>query len=328
MFCCSRQTACASGTSCGGTPMRKVCSDSGSVKPGSTARKASNVRIMRPGAHEQHERERDLAHDERVLRAVLPAAGARAARAAQARREPCARRSENRGEAEQRGGDQRHEQSEAERTSVERDLVQARQPLRREREQDLQRAVRDQEPHEPTQQREQDVLDEHRARDAPRARAERGPHVELERAARAAHEQQVRDVGARDQEHDADHRHDDPQHVAHAADDVVLEPPQRRRHAPGVEINLAGRDGAAARKRKPLDPDRQHALDVGIGLLDRHAVAQARDAVAAERRRDQLRTVDAKRRDEIRRDVAELEAPRHDADDLGADGHRPRCACR
>ncbi len=141
------------------------------------------------------------------------------------------------------------------------------------------------------------------------------------RAARAAHEQQVRDVGARDQEHDADHRHDDPQHVAHAADDVVLEPPQRGRHAPGVEIDLAGRDGTGARKRKPFDPDRQHALDVGIGLLERDAVAQARDAVAAERRRDQLRTVDAKRRDEIRCDVAELEAARHDADDLGADGH-------
>ena len=39
---------CASGTSCGGTPMRNVCNDSGSVKPGSTARSASNVRIIRP----------------------------------------------------------------------------------------------------------------------------------------------------------------------------------------------------------------------------------------------------------------------------------------
>ena len=87
--------------------------------------------------------------------------------------------------------------------------------------------------------------------------------------------------------------------VADAADDVVLERPQRRRHAPGVEVDLAGGDGTTARKRKAFEPDRQHALDVGVGLLERDAVAQARDAVATERRRNQLRAIDAKRHDEL-----------------------------
>src|SRR5690606_29273283 len=99
-----------------------------------------------------------------------------------------------------------------------------------------------------------------------------------------------------------------------AADDVVLERPQRGRDAPRVEINLFGGRAFGARKREPLDPDRQHALEIGVRLLERDAVAQARDAVTAKRRRDQARAIEWERLNEIRRDVAKLEAARHDAD--------------
>ncbi len=69
----------------------------GRLKPGSTAVSARNVRIIEPGADEQHERERDLHDDQRAARAIALAARARAARAPRRAASRCRTRASRRG---------------------------------------------------------------------------------------------------------------------------------------------------------------------------------------------------------------------------------------
>ena len=82
-------------------------------------------------------------------------------------------------------------------------------------------------PERPSGQRQQDALGEEDPRQAAAARAERGTDRQLLLARFGADEKQVRHVAAGHQQHDADGREQDPQHLADIADHVVGERPQR-----------------------------------------------------------------------------------------------------
>ena len=98
---------------------------------------------------------------------------------------------------------------------VDDDVVDARQLRRRNRAQQLDGGpARAATPTAAAREREHDALREQPARDAAAARPERRPHRELLLPALGAHEEQVRDVAARDQQHDADGGQQNPQDLA------------------------------------------------------------------------------------------------------------------
>ena len=70
-------------------------------------------------------------------------------------------------------------------------------------------------------QRQQNALGQQHPGDAAAARAERRAHREFLLAALCADQEQVGDVAAGDEQHDADGRQEDPQHAPHVADHVV-----------------------------------------------------------------------------------------------------------
>ena len=191
------------GTSCGGTATRNVCSDSAAVKPGSTSRSASNVRIMRP---ELTSRTSASATWPRRARSARDAARARRSRRASRRKRVASRARAARrtgADAEQHRGGQRDtaapKPSERESSAIasrrgKRCGANAIKPATRRR-----RATK------PARRRAT-------ASNALSASSERAMrHEPAPSAARtsssggatlAAHEQQVRDVRARDQQHD------------------------------------------------------------------------------------------------------------------------------
>src|SRR5688572_20337864 len=145
---------------------------------------------------------------------------------------------ERRNRTEHEAGEQRRARCERNGLPVERDFVQARKRCRAESAQYPERNESKRETQGAAEGRERDGLEQQAARDAPRARAERGTHGELACAALRANQQQVRDVRARDQQHDTDGAEYDPKHAADAAYDVLLQRPQRRRNLPDGLIEL------------------------------------------------------------------------------------------
>ena len=72
-------------------------------------------------------------------------------------------------------------------------------------------------------QREQEALDEKLSRQPRRARSERGPHGDFPAPRRAAREQEIRDVGASDQQHERDGAQQDEQGWTNRSEDDRLE---------------------------------------------------------------------------------------------------------
>ena len=125
-------------------------------------------------------------------------------------------------------------------------------------------------------------------------------------AARCSHEEQVRHVGARNEQHEADRAGEHQQRLRHVADDRVLE----RRDARDERIALVFTGLVKDPRRLPLI--RRNRRELRQRLLARHAVAHPADD------RQQLgpirRQLDHQRPPELRsRRVRE--SGRHDADD-------------
>ena len=83
--------------------------------------------------------------------------------------------------------------------------------------------VRQQEPEASAGEGEDDAFGEHLEDEAPPAGAERRPDGDFLAAHRRAHQQQVGDVGARDQDHDGDGREERQQRRPDARDDAFLQ---------------------------------------------------------------------------------------------------------
>ena len=112
-----------------------------------------------------------------------------------------------------------------------------------------------------------------RASDGRARRAERAPDGDLSLPAVGAHEEQIADVRAGHQHHDAHRREHDPERAFDAANDRFLEAPARENQT-GLDVAGGTR---IVRIRTRHRGDEAHQL--GPGIVRRHAVAQAGDAV-------------------------------------------------
>src|SRR5580693_2543145 len=128
-----------------------------------------------------------------------------------------------------------------------------------------------------------------------------------------AHEEQVRDIGAGNQQEDTDAPQQDPQDLAHVADDVFFEWPHGRLKMESVH----------AMPRISFQKDRQHAADIGVCLRYGYSRFEPTQRLITIIRR-RLHKVDTPGDDQIDGSSAESEACGHHADDyawLGVNGN-------
>ena len=124
----------------------------------------------------------------------------------------------------------RERDGEREHAAVDRDLAQARQVVGGDGEQSVEREAREEQAESAADQREHQALGQELAQEAGAAGADRGAQRHLALARRGAGEQQARDVGAGDQQHEGDRaeQHHDrgpdrADHVIAVGDDVDAE---------------------------------------------------------------------------------------------------------
>ena len=253
------------------------------------ARQAREALEQQAGADEQHQRQRDLGDHERVARSAP-----RRRRAAAAALQRVDRRlagGERRGDqAEDEAGGQRDREREREHAAVDGDLGSARQAAQRRRRRGRRSRTRAARRATPPVSDEQQALAAHPARQVPAAGAEREPHRRLVRSRGRANEQQVRDVGARDQQHEADGAHQHEQRRSRAADR-----PLANRREPQARVGIGvgvGRVGAR--------------VGVGDGV---HFALRLFDADARRDPRDRGQVAEAAG-DQIPREAGDLVHPR------------------
>jgi hypothetical protein len=271
--------------------------------------------------HQQDERERDLHDDEPVAGPMAFAAVRRCPCAAKRRYNLRSPVLQNGNQAKQQSREQRCRHSEPEHDRIDGDFLEPWQRLRCDCLEQLQGEECHSEAERAADEAEHQALMQQFARDAPPARPERGPSGELLLAALDPHEQQVRNVGARNEQDDPDRAHEHPEHIADVADHALLQRLERRRDARTLEHAAIEPE----RRRPRLEPDRHQAADVGIGLLERHPWFEPRQSLKAEVTQDDARTIEPLRQDYVDVGVEEAEARGHDADDGAGDrvdGHR------
>ena len=163
-------------------------------------------------------------------------------------------------------------QPEEQHRTVDRDLVEPRQvpgggkyerPHRQPGERERRRAAG---------QAEQQALEEDRARESPPAGAQGEADRELAGARLRAHEEQVGDVHAGDQQQDPDRAQQEPQRRPDVAHDGLEE-----RDDQGPEAAL-GEIGRGVLVRKDVEQIRHQRLQLGLPLCRRDAVRKARHA--------------------------------------------------
>ena len=123
-------------------------------------------------------------------------------------------------EAEEHSSQERHGQREQQHHRVNRDLFETGQSFGGDGYQHADSGRREREADGAADQRERQALREQFPGDAPPAGAECRVDGELLLPAFGAHQKQVRDVGARDQQDDADRAEQNPEYLADIADDV------------------------------------------------------------------------------------------------------------
>jgi site-specific DNA recombinase len=125
-----------------------------------------------------------------------------------------------------------------------------------------------------------------------------------------------RDVGAGDQQNQAECAHDDPQRRSDIAHGVLL-----KRQDLGSEVSIFEQDLAESGRRRPrVQPYGEHTRDVGVGLLQSDAWLQSRDALEAELPQEYFRPFKALRQDQLLIQIPEAKTGRHHSDY----GARPR----
>ena len=277
------------------------------------------------GAHEQHQRERHLRDHQSVACPYALAAVAGAARAGEGPREPRGRVLERRNQPEQNAGQDRHQQREHQHPSVHRDLLQPRQPRGPEHFEDSHASVGQSGADGTSEQPEQHAFEQPITDQPPPPRAECHSHRELLLAAFRADEHEVGDVGARDQHHDADCRHEHPEDVRHAVYDAVLQRLGDAQEVPAVE--RTGTATLVPRRHRPRPaPQVREACEIGIGLREGHAGFQPSHHLVVEEDEDQAGAIERLWHQHLGLDGHHAEAARHDADDrqlASVAGQRP-----
>ena len=216
---------------------------------------------------------------------------------------------QDRDESKQQSRQERGDQRERENDRIDRDLAQSGQCLRTNRQQELERSICDTETECATDQAEQQTLLQQFTRNAPPSRAERRSRRELLLTSLHSHEQQIGDVRAGNQQHDADRSHEDPECVRHVADDILLE-----RCEVGPDSRALEQFLVEPRWGWPcIQPGRQHATHVRVGLLQRHARFEPGHTLIAEVAEEHSIAIESLRKDDVGLSVQELKTVRHDA---------------
>ena len=186
------------------------------------------------GRDEQHQRQRDFGDHERLAKEHLPAAaGHAAARLAERGGDVLRRRVERRREPEDDARGRRHEQREEQDGRVQRDLgLVGNRVWRHEREDRLQSRSGQGGAERAAAHGEHQALDEKLPNDPRPACAECGAHRHLLLPLDGFRQQQIRDIGAGDQQQQTDRAEQDPQILADAAGKGLLE--REQTHAPVV----------------------------------------------------------------------------------------------
>ena len=170
---------------------------------------------------EQHERERGLADDEHVARPVAPA---RRSAGAVAQAREVRRRRPKRGDGAAR---ERREEDRAQRDEPgepgDAHVAEARDAVRRRAKKHGQREIREADGEQAREHRDDHRLRHLQPDELAARRADRATHRQVALAALGAHHEQVRDVGAGDQQHDRDRAEEHPERTRHAAEQLLVE---------------------------------------------------------------------------------------------------------
>ncbi len=228
---------------------------------------------------------------------------------------------EDRQQAEEQPGNERDAEREEQHQRVDADLGGPRQSIRRIGDENAQAGVGQDEANDAARQREREALREELPRDSAPAGAERGMNREFLLPRFGPHEEQVRDVRAGDEQHEADGPEEHPKDAPDVADHV-----NRQRANIGTNLHVVEHLAReTARHREPLRHDRDEARDVGVRLLDRHSRLQSSDALIAEVSDVELGAIEAEGKDKLRILIEEAESVGEDADDFAraaVDCHR------
>ena len=197
--------------------------------------------------------------------------------------------------------------------AVERHRGGARQALGRQLNQRVDAELREQQAGRAADRREHDALGDQLANDAPAVAADRRAHRQLALARRGAHQQQVRDVRAGDQQHEHHRAHQRDQLRPHVGDQVVV-------HRLDAEVRVRGlldRESRAQVGRQAIEL-RLRLLEAHAGLqlgddAQEHVVARAGLVVDAVGDHDVGTRIDVGARRK-----QQLEPRRQHADDVGA----------
>ena len=193
-----------------------------------------------------------------------------------------------------------------------RDLVQARQLLRTEADQQAHRCKRQRQRQEAPRHTEREALEEDGPNQPSAALSQGGPNRHLPVTGLGPHEEQVGDVGARDEQQEPHGAQQDPQHrldVAHhhLAGQVDLRPES------GTRQNRRG-----GLVRKDLGQVRQHRVQLGLRLTQRRLVGEARHAVDPEGPELHVVPVEPDRPPQLHLLLREREPGRHHTDHFDA----------
>ena len=133
--------------------------------------------------------------------------------------------------ADQQADQQRESQSEEQHRKIDADLVDPRKSGRRDRDQNPQRAVGQRQIRSGCPQIPAAALSKSSSRrDSSPSRAQSGADRQLLAASLNPDQQQVRNIRAGNQQHQGNRTHQHPQHIAHIADNIVLQRPEIRRN--------------------------------------------------------------------------------------------------
>ena len=130
---------------------------------------------------------------------------------------------------EDQAGDQRHREREDQGRQIDRHLVETREIRRRQREERRHAPARDDGTAEAGGERQHHALGEELADQAAASGADRRAHDDLAAARRGARQQQIGDVGAGDEQHEAHRAEQHEQRLPRRADDGLME--RRDAHA-------------------------------------------------------------------------------------------------
>ena len=219
------------------------------------------------------------------------------------------RQVQQRCKAENNPGSERDDKREREHRGIDGDLCRSRQAIRIRGHECAYTRPRQQQPHCPATEREHATFRDELHQQPPAAGADRSAHGELTMSRLRASEEKIREVRTRNQEHEANGGLQYPDRETRRADDLFL----HRLHLQRVTVR---REHVILRAR-PLAPARHERRELSLRLRRGDAVLhspnQVEEMVSAVLA---IRGIELQRHPQLDVVVHDVEAGRHDADDL------------